>query len=67
MIDPKTSCKVVGKPEVLLLVSQKASAILGAPVRAVAVDQTARPVNSKAMNSLLDFGRAHSGVVTIKE
>ena len=61
------AAQVVGKPDILLLVSQKASAILGTPVRAVAVDLTARPVNSKAMNTLLDFGRAHSGVVTIKE
>ena len=59
--------QMVGKPDILQLVSQKASAKLGRPVQAKAVDKNARPVNSKAMNSLLDFGRAHSGLVNIKE
>ena len=59
--------QVVGKPEILQLVSQRASAKLGREVRAMAVDMNARPASSKAMNSLLDFGRAHSGVVNIKE
>ena len=59
--------QMVGKPEILQMVSQKASAKLGKAVQAKAVDRNARPVNSKAMNSLLDFGRAHSGLVNIKE
>ena len=61
------TAEVVGKPEILLLVSQKASARLGRTIRATAVDINARPANNKAMNSLLDFGRAHSGIVNIKE
>ena len=59
--------EVVGKPDILQLVSQKASAALGRNIRAVAVDMTARPSNGKAMESLLDFGRAHAGIVNIKE
>ena len=57
----------VSSPETLRLVSQKASALLGYPVSAVAVDINNRPSSSKAMESLLDFGRNHSGVVNIKE
>jgi len=61
------AAQMVGKPDILQLVSQKASAKLGRNIRAVAVDMNARPANSRAMNSLLDFGRAHSGIVNIKE
>ena len=59
--------QTVGKPDILQLVSQKASAKLGTPVQAKAVDRNTRPESSKALNSLLDFGRAHSGLVNIKE
>ena len=57
----------VSAPETLRLVSQKASAILGFPVVAVAIDSNSRPSSSKAMQGLLDFGRNHSGIVNIKE
>ena len=57
----------VGSPETLRLVSQKASAILGYPVVAVAIDNNSRPSTNKAMEGLLDFGRNHSGIVNIKD
>ena len=59
--------QMVSRPDILQLVSQKASASLGRNIRVVAVDANARPVNSKAMDTLLDFGRSHSGIVSIKE
>ena len=58
--------EMVNKPDVLELFSRKASAALGSQVRAVAVDRTARPVNSKQMEELLSFGRANSDIINIK-
>ena len=57
----------VNKPEVLQLVSQKASAKLGKAVRAEAVDITAKPKNNARMEQLISFGRAHGDIVKIKE
>ncbi len=59
--------EMVNKPELLQLVERKASAILGRQVSAKAVDQTAAPVSGKKMDQLLNFGRAHSDVIKIKE
>ena len=57
----------INKPEVLRLVSSKASAKLGRPITAVAMDKNAVPENNKNMEHLLAFGRAHSNIITIKE
>ena len=57
----------INKPEILELVSRKASAKLGTPVRAVPVDQTAGNGKSEQMEQLLNFGRAHSDIVKIKD
>ena len=59
--------EMVNKPELLQLVSRKASAILGRSVSAEAVDRNARPENSARMEQLMNFGRAHSDVIKIKE
>ena len=58
---------MINKPELLSLVARKASAILGRPVAAKAVDKLAKPETSVRMQQLLDFGRAHSDIVNIKE
>lgn len=59
--------EIVNKPEILAVVSQKASAKLGRAVRAVAVDKSAKPENNAHMEQLLSFGRAHSDIVNIKK
>ena len=59
--------EMINKPEVLMLVGRKASAILGCPVSAKAVDKTAGADNNAAMERLLAFGRDHSDIVRIKE
>ena len=59
--------EIINKPEILDLVSRKASARLGRTVRAVAVDQTASNTKSEQMEQLLQFGRAHSDIIKIKE
>ena len=57
----------VNKPEILTLVARKASAKLNMQVHVVAVDQTAANSKSEQMEQLLNFGRAHSDIVKIKE
>ena len=59
--------EMVDKPAVLELVARKASAQLGRPVTAKAVDKTAIPENNAKMDQLLSFGRAHSDIIKIKE
>lgn len=57
----------VDKPAILELVSRKASAQLGSPITVKAVDKSARPENNAKLEQLLDFGRAHSDIIKIKE
>ena len=59
--------EIVNKPEILSLVARKASAKLNTQIRVVAVDQTAGSNKSEQMEQLLNFGRAHSDIVKIKE
>ena len=58
---------MVNKPEVLRLVAEKASAILGRPVHARALDRTEKAESEPHMEQLLAFGRAHPDLVKIKE
>ena len=57
----------VNKPDILEVVTRKASALLGRPVRVTVVDMSAKPAKNPQMEKLLNFGRAHSDVVKIKE
>ncbi len=59
--------EMVNKPELMDLVARKASAILGRPVGAKAVDRMARPVKNEQMERLLAFGREHADIITIKQ
>lgn len=59
--------KMIDKPEILEIVSRKAATILGRPVTVKAVDASAAPQTNKKMEQLLNFGRAHSDVIKIKE
>jgi hypothetical protein len=59
--------EMINKPETLSLVARKASAILGRPVKATAVDALAKPEGSGKMEQLLNFGRSHSDILKIKE
>ena len=56
----------IDKPNVLEVISCKASARLGRPVRAEVVDISAQPAQNNKMNQLLNFSRAHSDVIKIK-
>ena len=58
--------ETINKPEILAVVSRKASAQLRRTVTAVAVDLTARPAASGKMDQLLSFGKAHSDIIKIR-
>ena len=57
---------VLNKPEILEMISRKASAKLGRPIRAVAVDKSKQKVSTKQMEQLLRFGQEHSDIIRIK-
>ena len=59
--------QTLDRPDILELVSRKASAMLGRPIRAVVVDLNARPAGNPRMEQLMNFGRAHSDIVKIKK
>ena len=59
--------KMLDKPDVLEVVSRKASAMLNRPIRAVVVDMNARPAGNPRMDQLMKFGREHSDIITIKK
>ena len=58
---------VLNKPEILEMISRKASAKLGRPIRAVAVDKSKLNVKSKQMEKLIQFGQEHSDIINIKK
>jgi len=58
--------EAIGRPDILEVVSRKASALLSRNVKAVVVDLSSKPQTSRRMNQLLDFGKAHSDVIKIK-
>ena len=59
--------ETIDKPHVLEVVTRKASAMLGRPVRALVVDLSARAAGNPRMEQLMNFGRNHSDVVKIKQ
>ncbi len=59
--------EMINKPQLLEMVSRKASAILGQQVTATAVDKSAKPESSAGLERLMNFGREHSDIVRIKE
>ena len=59
--------KMLDKPDILEVVSRKASAMLGRPTRVAVVDMTAKPAGNPRMEQLMQFGRDHSDIVTIKK
>ena len=59
--------EMVSKPAILELVTRKASAQLGRPIKVTAMDNTAKPEDNGKMEQLMNFGRAHSDIIKIKE
>jgi hypothetical protein len=63
----KFTMDIINKPDILELVARKASAKLGYSVRAIATDESVPSCKSEQMEQLLNFGKAHNTIVTIKE
>ena len=61
------TAQMLDRPDVLEVVSRKAGVMLGRPVRAVVVDMSAKPANNPRLEQLMNFGRAHSDIVTMKK
>ena len=57
---------MINKPDVLELVSRKASAIQGRPVTAYMADDNVAATKNQKMEKLLQFGREHSDIIKIK-
>ncbi len=57
----------VNRPDILEVVSRKASSMLGRPIRIAVVDMSAKPAGNPRMEQLVNFGKAHSDIVSIKE
>lgn len=58
---------MIDKAEILTLVRDKAAFLLGRAVTVKAVDRSAAPKQNEKMAQLLQFGKAHSDVIKIKE
>lgn len=59
--------EVIGDREVLNVVSEKASGMLGRKVRAIAVDKNKQVAKGSNFEELLSFGSAHSDTIKIKK
>lgn len=59
--------EILNKPDILEVVSRKASVLLGKNVPVKVADRSAAPQKSAQMEQLLNFGRAHHDIVKIKE
>ena len=56
----------ISKPDILEIVSRKASSLLSRPVQAVVVDLSAKPAGNAKLEQLMNFGKAHPDVVKIR-
>ena len=58
---------MINKPYILELVARKASAKLGRPIRVTVSDTNEVDARNAQMDELLNFGRAHSDIIKIRE
>ena len=58
---------MINKPEVTQLVAVKASAKLGRQITVMVTDESGVTSNSEQMEKLLQFGKAHSDIISIKD
>ncbi len=60
------TAELINRPDVLEIISRKASTILSRPIRAVVVDSSAKPAANGKLEQLMNFGKAHPDVVKIR-
>ena len=58
--------EVLNKPEILEMISRKASAKLGRPIRVTVLDKTKMKNKSPKLEQLIRFGQEHSDIITLK-
>lgn len=58
--------EIVNKPDVIALVARKASAKLGRQINVVVTDDSGIEEKNEQMEQLLNFGKAHSDIIKIK-
>ena len=58
---------IINKPDIIALISRKASAKLGRPVRVVVTDDSGFSAKSEQLEELVNFGRSHSDIVTFTD
>ena len=63
----KFTMEIINKPEILSIVAQKASAKLGFRVSVKVTDNPSGAEQNAQIEKLLQFGRAHSDLINIKE
>lgn len=61
------TAQMLDRAEVLEVVSRKAGVMLNRPIRTVVVDSSAKPASNPRLAQLMEFGQAHSDIVTIKK
>ena len=59
--------ETINRPDILEVISRKSEVLLGKAVRVTVVDLSQRPAVNGRMEQLINFGKAHSDVVKIKE
>lgn len=59
--------EMVNRPETLAVIARKASAMLKKPVQVVTVDKSHQPKRDANLDQLLNFGREHPDIISIKE
>ena len=60
------TAQTIGRPDILEIVSRKASSMLGRPIQAMTVDMSAKPAGNARMEQLINFGKSHSDVIKIR-
>ena len=61
------TAEIVGKEDILQVVSRKASVLLGKNVKAIVTDLSKQGRDCAGMSKLMNFGRANPDIVRIKE
>ena len=61
------TAQMLDKPEILEVVSRKATVMLNRQIQTVVVDLSAKPKGNPRMEQLMQFGREHADIVKIKE
>lgn len=59
--------ETINRPDILEVISRKSEVLLGKAVRVTVVDLSQKPAGNGRMEQLINFGKAHSDVVKIKE